>query len=296
MASPAESDRKPLPTSQSLAMELDRASTPAKRKLDDRNLSPKELEHKTTRPPPHEANGSSNPTAAVSKNKRLRRLQPPIWAQCATVLGNKLPSNANFVVQKRAPLQSNEKGDDGGAKADRQSRPASPETVRTLTSNALKHAPAPAPAPDPVPASATASASESASAPASTPKPAPPPPPPPPSEPGPQDILGPWEPSITGIKPYEEISKTVADFIFIHVVNNPDIKEIMSRGIQFEIEAKLGTLIDKDTNYRVNRLLDTECVLHDNGRVAFRSSMTEVWTFPTLLHFVKSSTKQFQSP
>ena len=70
----------------------------------------------------------------------------------------------------------------------------------------------------------------------------------------------------------------MADFIFIHVVNNPDIKEIASRGIQFEIEAKLGTLIDKDTNFRVDRLLDTECVLHDTGRVAFKSSMTEVRT------------------
>ncbi|KAG6003192.1 hypothetical protein E4U21_002269 [Claviceps maximensis] len=257
IASPAESERKSLPTSQSLTMDVDRASTPAKRKLDDRNLSPKELEHKTTRPPPREVDGGNSIDAqsassdGVPRNKRLRRLQPPIWAQCATTLGSKLPSNANFVLQKRAPPSNpNGKGDNGGTKSEGQSRPASPEIARTSTSNASKQAPPPPPPPPP---SAAAVAAES----------------------GPQDILGPWEASITGVKPYEEISKTVADFIFIHVVNNPDIKEILSRGIQFEIEAKLGTLIDKDTNYRVNRLLDTECVLHDNGRVAFRSSMTE---------------------
>lgn len=151
-----------------------------------------------------------------------------------------MPNQANFVLQKRAHSHINGKID-GVAKADRRSRHTSPEAARTSASNASK-----------------------------------PPPPPPPAEPGPQDILGPWEASITGVKPYEEISKTVADFIFIHVINNPDIKEITGRGIQFEIEAKLGTLLDKDTNFRVDRLLDTECVLHDNGRVAFKSSMTEV--------------------
>jgi hypothetical protein len=74
----------------------------------------------------------------------------------------------------------------------------------------------------------------------------------------------------------EELSKNVADFLFIHVINNQDMQEITSRGIQFEIEAKLGTLIDKDTNQRVDRFVATECVLDENGRVAFRSSMTEV--------------------
>lgn len=73
----------------------------------------------------------------------------------------------------------------------------------------------------------------------------------------------------------------MADFLFIHVINNQDMQEITSRGIQFEIEAKLGTLIDKDTNQRVDRFVTTECILDDNGRVAFKSSMTEVsaWAF-----------------
>lgn len=254
MASPAESDRKSITASQDLALDADRDCAPApalaKRKLVDRSLSPKELDRKPIQPaPPLEMNGSNVSSkhdttySPAPRNKRLRRLQSPIWAQSADSLGNKMPSQANFVLQKRGPSHSNGKGEGGTAKIDLPSRPASPETARTSTSSASK------------PAAPRA---------------------PPPTEPGPQHILGPWEASITGVKPYEEISKTVADFIFIHVVNNPDIKEINSRGIQFEIEAKLGTLIDKDTNCRVDRLLDTECVLHDNGRVAFRSSMTEV--------------------
>lgn len=91
-----------------------------------------------------------------------------------------------------------------------------------------------------------------------------------------EDLLGPWEPCITGVKPLEEVSKAIADFIFIHVVNNRDNGEILSRGVQFEIEAKLGILIDKDTNERVDKYVTTECVLQDTGRIAFRSSMTAV--------------------
>ncbi|KAH0595125.1 hypothetical protein MHUMG1_06874 [Metarhizium humberi] len=243
MASPVDMEKKSLPISQTVIVDLDRAVTPAKRKLDDRNLSPKELEHKEARPPPGELNGAhignsqTTPAQSAPRKKRISRAQPPIWAQSARSLGGKMPNQANFVLQKRIHSHINGKVD-GGSKADRSSRHASPEAARTSTSTASKPAPAVV-------------------------------------EAGPQDILGPWEASITGVKPYEEISKTVADFVFIHVVNNPDIKEITSRGIQFEIEAKLGTLIDKDTNYRVDRLLDTECVLHDTGRVAFKSSMTE---------------------
>lgn len=68
----------------------------------------------------------------------------------------------------------------------------------------------------------------------------------------------------------------VADFLFVHVVNSEDMGEVRSREIKFEIEAKLGTLIDKDTNHRISRGIESEVVLQDNGRTAFRSSMTDV--------------------
>ncbi|KAH8655947.1 CYTH-like domain-containing protein [Ilyonectria robusta] len=229
-------------TAQPMVIDSDRAVTPAKRKLEDRDLSPKELEHRETRPPPGEVNGGHVPGQARSsksssspvmpRKKRLRRPEPPIWAQNARTLGKSMPNHANFVLQKRAHAPVNGKSE-GSA---RPSRHTSPETTRSHQASHSQPSPA---------------------------------------EPGPQDILGPWEASITGVKPYEEMSKTVADWLFINVINNEDMQEIVSRGIQFEIEAKLGTLIDKDTNHRVDRLLDSECVLHDSPRIAFRSSMTE---------------------
>jgi hypothetical protein len=89
-------------------------------------------------------------------------------------------------------------------------------------------------------------------------------------------LLGPWEPSITGIRPYEEITKAVADWLFVHVVSRPDAGELASRGVEVEIEAKLGQLIHKDTNERFELPVVTECILSEKARVSFVSSMTEV--------------------
>ncbi|RSL80154.1 hypothetical protein CEP51_006794 [Fusarium floridanum] len=228
---------------QPMAIDSDRATTPAKRKLEDRDLSPKEEpEHQEKRARPSGVNGShasqsvrgsQPPSSPVvqARRKRRNRAQPPIWAQDVRELNNKMPNHANFVLQKRVHSHINGKPE----ASNRTSRHASPESTRAN----------------------------------------PPAPPAPPVEAGPQDILGAWEPSITGVKPYEEISRRVADFLFVNIISIPDMGEIISRNIQFEIEAKLGTLIDKDTNHRVDRALDSECVLQETQRVAFRSSMTE---------------------
>ncbi|RDA83379.1 hypothetical protein CP532_4725 [Ophiocordyceps camponoti-leonardi (nom. inval.)] len=243
---PSELDRRP----NRIAMTADGAVTPAKRKLQDRSMSPHELEHH--RMPPAEANGgrkSASPALAPRK-RRVYGAQQPIWAQNARTLAHKALNQGHFVLQKRVHSQMN------GSKAEASAAPPVAARAERPTIAPSPETPRAQPAP-------TAAAAAAAAA---------PPPPAPAVEPG---LLGPWEASITGVKPYEEISKTVADFIFIHVVNHPDFQEIASRGIQFEIEAKLGTLIDKDTNCRVDRLLDTESVLHDTGRIAFRSSMTE---------------------
>ncbi|UNI24906.1 mRNA-capping enzyme subunit beta [Purpureocillium takamizusanense] len=242
-----EPEKRPTQTFQPMAVDTaaaiaataaDRAVTPAKRKLEDRSMSPRELENRQIRPPPGEVNGrvQKAPTPEPTKKRRQVRARPPIWAQSAHTLGNRPPAHPNFVLQKRPNLHVNGKQE---TKPERPSRQPSPEAQRAQQGSVAAN------------------------------------PPPPPVEAGPQDILGPWEASITGIKPYEEVSKKIADFIFINAVNNRDIKEIVSRGIHFEIEAKLGTLIDKDTNHRVERYLETETVLQDTGRVAFRSSMTE---------------------
>lgn len=89
----------------------------------------------------------------------------------------------------------------------------------------------------------------------------------------------PWEASIEGTKPIETVSKATADFIFMQVMNNPNIEEIRSRGVQFEIEAKLGIIIDRATNDRLQfstPISIGECVMQEGARISFRSSMTEV--------------------
>ncbi|KAL6888050.1 CYTH-like domain-containing protein [Trichoderma evansii] len=232
----------------SMAIDSDRAITPAKRKLEDLNMSPGELEYKESKPPPGEVNGGyaerikKSASPAVSRKTRSRRSQPPVWALSIHTLGKKLPSSANFVLQKRIHSHIQQPAVNGRhestVKTEHASRQASPETRRNQHTSVSQQPSAVTP-------------------------------------PNPQDQLGPWEASITGVKPSEELSKNVADFLFIHVINNQDMQEIQSRGIQFEIEAKLGTLIDKDTNQRVDRFVATECILDDNGRVAFKSSMTE---------------------
>ncbi|KAL6701488.1 hypothetical protein J3F84DRAFT_10035 [Trichoderma pleuroticola] len=247
-ATPASADRaaRSSLSIHPMAIDSDRAVTPAKRKLEDLNMSPGELEYKESKPPPGEVNGGyterikKSASPILPRKRRARHSQPPIWALSVHTLGRKLPSHANFVLQKRIHSHINTALNgkhEPAVKAEHPSRQPSPEARRNQQASVSQQ-----------PASA---------------------------EPDPQDILGPWEASITGVKPIEELSKNVADFLFVNVISNQDIQEITSRGIQFEIEAKLGTLIDKDTNQRVDRFVATECILDDNGRVAFRSSMTE---------------------
>lgn len=88
--------------------------------------------------------------------------------------------------------------------------------------------------------------------------------------------LGPWEPSINGKRPQEEVTKLVADFLFMHVVNREDTRELASRGVEIEIEAKLGQLVSKETNQRLNLPIRSETILMENQFVGFKSTMTEV--------------------
>lgn len=265
--STSEGDSKMHPVAQPAATAPSRSDqppqTPAKRKLDDRSMSPSELEHRNSRPPPGDVNGeregaSRTSSTAVSVPKvRKRWSEPPVWAQSLRTLGKTLPKHANLVLQKRAHSHIN-----GQKEAPSQTRPPSVQESPDT------------PAPK---ASAKPRSSSHAQ--------------PPPEPLGSHELLGPWEASITGVKPYEEISKTVADFLFFHVINAQDGQEILGRGIEFEIEAKLGTLIDKDTNHRVEKFVDSECILRDTGRVAFKSSMTEVRQNTTVTFFSQRGTK-----
>ncbi|OIW22704.1 mRNA triphosphatase CET1 [Coniochaeta ligniaria NRRL 30616] len=240
----------------------DRAVTPAKRKLEDRDLSRDELEKQDVRPPPFETpNGyESKPDAMelsrasaspiVQRRKRVRYSTPPVWAQ-RHVEGIRLNAG-NFVLRKHAHNVGTQANGKIGSfsKPELASRQTSPEEKRSI-------------APSQPPPGANSA-------------PAPVGPPPPPYEiPNKDGPLGPWESCITGTPPFDEVSNVVADFLFMKVVKNEDMGEIMSRNVQFEIEAKMGTLISKDTNERVSLPVLTECVLVDNGRVAFQSNMSE---------------------
>ncbi|KAL8857951.1 MAG: hypothetical protein Q9178_005570 [Gyalolechia marmorata] len=85
--------------------------------------------------------------------------------------------------------------------------------------------------------------------------------------------LGPWEPTITGVIPAEELTREIMDYIIQTVapMKSPVLDMI-------EIEAKIGHIIDKDTDVRIRLPGRTEVMVdHTNPslRTAFRSSMTE---------------------
>ena len=106
------------------------------------------------------------------------------------------------------------------------------------------------------------------------------------SQPLPQGrgLLGPWEPSILNIIPYEEITRAVSDFLFTEVVLRNDVGVVSNHGVHssdavLEIEAKIGQIIDRNTNDRLRIPVMSECVLCSKDpsiRTTFKSSMTEV--------------------
>jgi hypothetical protein len=242
---------------------LDRAVTPAKRKLEDRDLRQDEMEKQDVRPPPFSTpNGSTSnqdtmqlsrasASPVMPRKNRKRFSNRPRWAQRYTE-GTRLNA-ANFVLRKHARNVGTHANGQSNVfvKPKLTSRHASPDEKRSTASSHLQGAANPSPA--------TVA-----------------PPPPLNALPNADGPLGPWEPSITGLKPQDDIGKNVADWLFFAVLQNGDYGEISSRNVQFEIEAKMGTLISKDTNERIDIPARTECIIKDSSRYAFRSNMTEV--------------------
>ncbi|KAL8991936.1 MAG: hypothetical protein Q9169_007519 [Polycauliona sp. 2 TL-2023] len=88
--------------------------------------------------------------------------------------------------------------------------------------------------------------------------------------------LGPWERTITGIIPAEELTRDIMDYIIQIILS----MKSMSGSIldMIEIEAKIGHIIDKDTDCRIKIPANTETMLdpaNPSLRTTFRSSMTE---------------------
>ena len=105
--------------------------------------------------------------------------------------------------------------------------------------------------------------------------------------------LGPWEPSILNIIPSEELTRVISDWLFEHVVLREDVGVgpaggAADQGAVLEIEAKIGQLMDKNTNDRIRIPVLNECVVSHtdpNLKIAFKSSMTEVSLSPSTAQF-----------
>lgn len=91
--------------------------------------------------------------------------------------------------------------------------------------------------------------------------------------------LGPWEVNIKNVQPMNDMLREIGDFLYIHATRN-DIGAGDARSGTLEIEAKLGTLIDRNTNSRIATMSRTNQVIDhaitQRGGIRFESFMTEV--------------------
>ncbi|KAI3319307.1 mRNA triphosphatase CET1 [Xylariaceae sp. AK1471] len=243
-------------------MELQRELTPAKRKMDDRDLRPDEVEnHRPPPPPPTKINGNhaflpqrSSASPTMPRKKRITHSSPPVWAQSARK--RTLGASRNYSIKQHSggasssgasvngthhepgPIMKTEHG----IKAEHVSRHTSPEAARSIT--LAREEPSQAAVKDPF------------------------------------TFAGqpfPWEASIEASVPIDTISRRAADFFVFYVLDGPNPDELRARGATIEIEAKLGTIIDKSTNDRIElRMVDAgDCIIQEGSRIAFRSSMNE---------------------
>lgn len=252
----------PAPTNNN-TMKPQTPATSTKRKLEQRDLGSDELENDRKPPPPPQMNGNhalsvppggtaqTSSLAAVPRRKRIKYDHPPAWAQ--STRARPPAKTRNFSLKHYIRQQgnqgslvngSNQHDPSGGVKVEHTSRHPSPEATRSTGGVKAEE---------------------------------------PPNYTNPKDSVVfngkpfPWEPSISNETPMNIVSRQVADFLAVNVLQFPQIGEIQSVNAQFEIEAKLGTIVDRMTNDRISfpGVRAGECIL-EGGRVAFRSSMTEV--------------------
>ncbi|KAM7191710.1 CYTH-like domain containing protein [Naviculisporaceae sp. PSN 640] len=231
--------------------ERDQLMTPAKRKLEDRELRSDELERRETRPPPFQdvadrsvkaESTNHTPVPAKRPERKMVHKTVPIWAQ--TAQGRQL-AKPNSVIYKPSAHHTHQVN---GKSESLVSRHTSPEERRSTV--APQAAPPAQPSAQPPPRQVA-------------------------EPPLVDSLLGHFEPSITGEPHRSSLLNRLCDFFFATVVKNENMDEMQSRGVKFEIEAKFGILIDRGTNNRINLPVETDCILTDGNWFAFRSSMTE---------------------
>ncbi|KAL3473451.1 CYTH-like domain-containing protein [Aspergillus californicus] len=206
---------------------------------------------------------SANSSPQPPKAKRRRYNEPPVYAQRSSRTKGRCP----MIPNRLPPVSKHMRNSSQNPWLVRQqaiSQAAPPTKIKVRESS---NGPSPAAAP----IAPTEIAPNVASA--------------QPSEPPKMKSLGPWEPSITGFIPHEEVTKMVCDFLFQHVVLRNDAMAAPagatapSQGAIIEIEAKLGQLIDQDRGERLHLPILSESVIsRDNPRLRtnFESNMTQV--------------------
>ena len=82
------------------------------------------------------------------------------------------------------------------------------------------------------------------------------------------------EPSITNVIPYEDLVRQICDWISYQIAG----KTPPTDDAEFEIEAKLGSIVDRDTRERVRLPVSSEAIVDTTqlGQIQFASTMDEV--------------------
>lgn len=90
--------------------------------------------------------------------------------------------------------------------------------------------------------------------------------------------LGPWEASIRGPYPTDPFAFAVGKYLFEEILSRPDVGVGDARNGALEIEAKLGTLVERQTDQRIQLPVISPTVLarHMSANLRFESHMTEV--------------------
>lgn len=91
-------------------------------------------------------------------------------------------------------------------------------------------------------------------------------------------FLGPWEPCIKGsMAQSDQFTLQVGKYLFEEILRRSDVGVDDAHNGALEIEAKLGTLVDRNTDQRVHLPVQNPAVLDRNmsSRLRFESHMTE---------------------
>ncbi|KAI5803864.1 CYTH-like domain-containing protein [Geopyxis carbonaria] len=229
-------------------------------------------------PTPTQQNNSSSNSAAAGQNnspsstgpprKRVRRDEAPIWARKAS----RSSSSSPVIPAKRHPPNTSHQG------------PHIPPNFQ------LRPAPPPPPQNHPPPQQHHLQQSNAQ------------PPPPPTSAPSGPIMLtgfGPWEPTIIGVETHDEMTRQIANFLYTNVVQQNDPSLSSGDGTILEIEAKVGYLIDKETQQRLRLPIRTETIYEssENHKIHFQSGVNkEFRLINTFLNEATANSKPQKDP